>query len=331
MDSIIAQLGLEPADVILYATMAMVFIAVIMIAMAISSFGASRRTMRNRASGKSSKDTDKGKNKDKSSAESIRYLDEVTNVTPALQPLARQLVPFNVAQLSTLRQKLVRAGFLKPSAVGAFYLARLFCALLFAGIYILLSPFLLERLSPQSMILAGLGALAFGLFLPNIWIRMRRDSLAQQYRNGFPDALDLLVICVEAGLGLDAAISRVAHELRHAHRSLAENFELMSLELRAGSSREEAFKNLSERMDIDEVRSMVTLLLQSEELGTSLADALRIYSDEMRTHRMLRAETKAQALPVKLTIPLGLFVFPTMIIVILLPVMIRIFKVLMKS
>jgi tight adherence protein C len=220
---------------------------------------------------------------------------------------------------------------MKPSAVGTYYLARLFCALAFAGGYILLSPILANRMSAQWLVLSGLGAVALGLFLPNILVRMRRDSLAQQYRNGFPDALDLLVICVEAGLGLDAAISRVAHELRHAHKSLAENFEMMSLELRAGSSREEAFKNLSERMDIEEVRSMVTLLLQSEELGTSLADALRIYSDEMRTHRMLRAETKAQALPVKLTIPLGLFVFPTMIIVILLPVMIRIFKVLLKT
>jgi tight adherence protein C len=186
-------------------------------------------------------------------------------------------------------------------------------------------------MSAQWLVLSGLGSVALGLFLPNILVRMRRDSLVQQYRNGFPDSLDLLVICVEAGLGLDAAINRVAHELRHAHKSLAENFEMMSLELRAGSSREEAFKNLSERMDIEEVRSMVTLLLQSEELGTSLSEALRIYSDEMRAHRMLRAETKAQALPVKLTIPLGLFVFPTMIIVILLPVMIRIFKVLLKT
>jgi tight adherence protein C len=331
MDAIIGQLGLTIEDATLYGAMAMVFIAVIFIAIAINSAFSSRRAMRDRASGKSSKSDDKKKTKDKRSAESIRYLDEVTNVSPALQPLARQLVPFNVAELSTLRQKLVRAGYMKPSAVGAYYLARLFCALAFAGAYILSSPILASRMSAQWLVLSGLGAVALGLFLPNILVRMRRDSLAQQYRNGFPDALDLLVICVEAGLGLDAAISRVAHELRHAHKSLAENFEMMSLELRAGSSREEAFKNLSDRMDIEEVRSMVTLLLQSEELGTSLADALRIYSDEMRAHRMLRAETKAQALPVKLTIPLGLFVFPTMIIVILLPVMIRIFKVLLTT
>jgi tight adherence protein C len=331
MDTFIAQLGLNPDDAALYGAMAILFIAIVMIAIAFNSFVSSRRTMRDRASGRSAKGAAQDKDSDKRSAESIRYLDEVTNVTPMLQPLARQLVPFNIAELSTLRQKLVRAGYMKPSAVGAFYLARLFCAMAFAGIYILLSPALTEKLSPQWMLIAGLGAVAAGLFLPNMWVRMRRDARAQQYRDGFPDSLDLLVICVEAGLGLDAAISRVAHELRHAHRALAENFELMSLELRAGSSREEAFKNLSERMDIDEVRSMVTLLLQSEELGTSVAEALRIYSDEMRMHRMLRAEAKAMALPVKLTIPLGLFVFPTMIIVILLPVMIRIFTVLIKT
>ena len=143
---------------------------------------------------------------------------------------------------------------------------------------------------------------------------------------GFPDALDLLLICVEAGLGLDAAIARIAQELTGAHRRLGENFALMTIEMRAGSSRRDALRNLADRLGIDEVRALVTLLNQSEELGTSIADALRVYSAEMRTRRMLRAEIKANALSVKLSIPLALFIFPVIMTVILLPVIIRIIR-----
>ena len=159
---------------------------------------------------------------------------------------------------------------------------------------------------------------------------MRTRSLQRQYQDGFPDALDLLVVCAEAGLSLDAAISRVGQEIGHAHPAIAQNFMMMSLELRAGGTRADAMHNLAERMGVDEVRSMVTLLLQSEELGTSIADALRLYSDDMRIRRMLRAETKAQALPVKLSLPLGFFVFPTMLIVIMLPVAIRIYRAILE-
>jgi tight adherence protein C len=330
MDRILVALGVNPTDAPVYVAAAMVFLAVILIAMGIASYSASRRALRARAAGTSSKNKDAG-SKEKGSAESIRYLDEVTNVAPVLQPIARQLVPFNVAELSTLRQKLVRAGYLRPAAVGGYYVARLLCAVAAAGVFVIMAPYLSSKLSTVWLMVAGLGTVAAGLYSPNLWVSMRRDSLQQQYRDGFPDSLDLLVICVEAGLGLDAAINRVANELRHAHPALADNFELMALELRAGSTREEAFKNLSERMGIDEVRAMVTLLLQSEELGTSVAEALRVYSDEMRVHRMLRAEAKAQSLPVKLALPLGFFVFPCMIVVVMVPVMIRIFRVLLTT
>jgi tight adherence protein C len=330
MDNLLVALGVNPTDVPVYLAAGMVFLAVILIAMGIASYSSSRRALRARVAGTSNKNKEGG-DKDKGSAESIRFLDEVTNVTPMLQPIARQLVPFNVAELSSLRQRLVRAGYLRPSAVGAYYVARLICAIAAAGIFVLLSPYLSEKLSTPWLIVASLGTLGAGLYMPSLYVSLRKDSLQQQYRDGFPDSLDLLVICVEAGLGLDASINRVANELRHAHPALADNFELMALELRAGSSREEAFKNLSERMGIDEVRAMVTLLLQSEELGTSVAEALRVYSDEMRVHRMLRAEAKAQSLPVKLALPLGLFIFPTMIVVVMVPVMIRIFRVLLTT
>jgi tight adherence protein C len=183
--------------------------------------------------------------------------------------------------------------------------------------------------STQLLVLTAMSGIV-GLYLPNLWIMRRTRSLQIQYRMGFPDALDLLVICVEAGLGLDAAIARIGQELVGAHRRLGEQFGLMAVEMRAGNSRRDALRNLADRLGIDEVRSLVTLLIHSEELGTSIGDALRVYSDDMRVKRMLAAEVKANQLSVKLSIPLALFVFPVIMTVIMLPVVIRIIRTLAK-
>jgi tight adherence protein C len=261
--------------------------------------------------------------------ESLSYTDEAVRVSPLFAPFARPFVPTDMAKISILRRRLVCAGYHRPAAIGLYYTARIGIAVVFVVLFAMAAPLLSTRLSDRFIPMLGLAGAAIAFYLPDIWIGMRTRKLQQQYREGFPDALDLLVVCVEAGLSLDAAISRVGVEVGHAHPLLAENFAMMSLELRAGGSRADALHNLAERMGIDEVRSMVTLLLQSEELGTSVADALRLYSDDMRTMRMLRAETKAQALPVKLALPLGFFVFPTMLIVILLPVMIRIYRLIL--
>jgi tight adherence protein C len=262
-------------------------------------------------------------------AESLSYADEAAHVSPLIAPLARRFVPTDMGKISSLRRRLVCAGYHRPSAIGFYYAARIGLAVLFVVLFAMAAPFLSTRLSDRIIPLIGLAGAAMAFYMPDIWIGMRTRSLQQQYRDGFPDALDLMVVCVEAGLSLDAAISRVGSEVGHAHPAISENFAMMSLELRAGGSRPDALHNLAERMGIDEVRSMVTLLLQSEELGTSVADALRLYSDDMRTMRMLRAETKAQALPVKLALPLGFFVFPTMMIVIMLPLMIRVYRLIL--
>ena len=160
--------------------------------------------------------------------------------------------------------------------------------------------------------------------LPVIFLYLRSKGRQEQARDGFPDALDLIVVCVEAGLSLDQAIERVSKEIGRAHASLGENFRIMSNELRAGRTRQEALRNLGERVGIEEIKSFVTLLIQSEELGTSVADTLRVYVEEMREKRVMRPEEKAQALPAKLSVPLVLFVFPVLLIVILLPVLLRI-------
>jgi tight adherence protein C len=229
-----------------------------------------------------------------------------------------------MAEVSAVRRRLVQAGYLQPSAVGAFYLARVALAAGLPLVFLVMAPMVSGSIGAPGLIAIGVFLALLGSYLPILWINLRTRSLQRKYLEGFPDALDLLVVCVEAGLGLDGAINRVADELGGAHRALGENFKLMALELRAGKSRQDALRNLAERLGLEEVRAMVTLLLQSEELGTSIAEALRVYSDEMRVRRMLRAEAKAMALPVKLAIPLALFVFPVMMIVIMLPVVIRI-------
>jgi len=144
--------------------------------------------------------------------------------------------------------------------------------------------------------------------------------------NGFPDALDLMVVCVEAGLGLDQAIARVGEEVSIGHRALGEEFLLVSLELRAGFSREQALRNLSERADLEEIRSLIALLIQTDRFGTSVGQALRVHSDSMRINRRLRAEELAAKLPVKLMLPLILFIFPSLMVVIIGPGAIRLIR-----
>jgi tight adherence protein C len=175
--------------------------------------------------------------------------------------------------------------------------------------------------------LAVIGA-AIGLLIPALYVRHRHNLLHEQCRNGFPTFLDLLVVCSEAGLTPRAGIERVSREITRTHPFLGANLFLMSLELRAGRPLVEAIEGLGRRINLDEVRSLGSLLHQTEELGSNLSNALRVFSEEMRARRFLRAEEKAHSLPVKLVLPLALFVFPGMLVVALMPVLIRIQKVL---
>jgi tight adherence protein C len=247
-----------------------------------------------------------------------------------LGPIAKRFIPTDLADVSKTRLTLVQAGYMRPSAIGIYYFSRIALALALPLSILLFLPLAAPSLeATQILVLTAISGI-IGLYLPNLWLMRRTKSLRIQYRFGFPDALDLMVICVEAGLGLDAAIARIGQELVGAHRRLGEHFALMAAEMRAGSTRRDVLRNLSDRLGIDEVRSLATLLTQSEELGTSIADALRVYSEEMRTRRMMTAELKANALSVKLSIPLALFVFPVIMTIILLPVVIRIVRTLGK-
>jgi len=167
-----------------------------------------------------------------------------------------------------------------------------------------------------------------GYYLPDIWLRQKTDKRKEKILNALPDALDLLVVCVEAGMGLDSAIGRVAKDSQDGSPELSDELHFMTLELRAGKSRRDALKNLSLRTNLDEVKSLVTLLIETEKFGTSMAEALRVYSDSYRIQRQQRAEEVAAKLPVKLLIPLGLCIFPALFVVILGPAFISIYRAL---
>jgi tight adherence protein C len=163
-----------------------------------------------------------------------------------------------------------------------------------------------------------------------MWLRLRISRRKEAIMKSLPDALDLLVVCVEAGLGLDAAFNRVAQEIEFSSKELGDEFKVLNLEIRAGKLRRDALKNLAIRTDIDEMHSLVTLIIQTEKFGTSIAQALKVYADSFRTKRYQRAEELAAQLPVKLMLPLILFIFPSLFVAILGPAAVNVYQTLLK-
>ena len=222
-----------------------------------------------------------------------------------------------------LRQKLIAAGYTAPYAPRVYTLIRL--ALVIALPIFIVSLYWLIGSMPSitRLYFSVMIAAAMGLYLPSLYIRVRADRRQREIVNAFPDALDLMLVCVEAGLGLEAAFSRVGMEMTTSHPLLAEQFGAVVLELRAGRSREDALRRMADRAGADEIRAFATLLVQSTKLGSSIAQTLRVYASEMRERRRMRAEEKAHRLPVLLSIPLVACMLPTMIGVLMLPAVIR--------
>jgi tight adherence protein C len=167
------------------------------------------------------------------------------------------------------------------------------------------------------------GAGLLGYLGPSIALDRIVASRRREYRAGFPDLMDLLVVCADAGLAMTSALERVGRELADSYPHLSANIHMANLEIRAGRSMSEALEHLGDRLNLDEVRSFATLIQQSDELGSSITDALRVYSDDMRHKRLSRAEEKAYSLPAKLAVPMMVCIFPVLFVVILLPVFVR--------
>lgn len=239
--------------------------------------------------------------------------------------------PSDELEVSTIRQALVNAGYRHAQAPILFMGAKLLSGILALGLVIVLPTKLLGFPTVSVQLVMYVGAASAGYFLPMVWLRYVTNKRKEKLLDAFPDALDLMVVCVEAGLALDAAISRVSSEIRFAHKELAEEFNLVSLELRTGLSRAEALKNLSRRVDLDEVSSLVALLVQTDKFGTSVGQSLRVHSDAMRVNRQFRAEELAAKLPVKLLFPLIFFIFPSLFVVVLGPAVVSIARTLLPS
>jgi tight adherence protein C len=253
------------------------------------------------------------------------------HVYDALGALGGTIQPRNEAELSHVRRTLVKAGYRGGQAPLVFFGARLCLAILLAVIFPMVRLFAVPTLtSLWTMVLLVLSAVV-GFYLPNLWVRLKTASRKRQIFEGFPDALDLMVVCVEAGLGLDAAINRVAEEMKFSHPILSEEFRLVNWELRAGQAREQALRNLGLRTDLEDVSSLTTLLIQTDKFGTSVAQALRVQSEAMRVKRHQRAEELAAKLPVKLLFPLILFIFPSLFVVIIGPAVIQIARILLPG
>ena len=237
----------------------------------------------------------------------------------AARRLGEQAAMANPSQLSALRSRLVRAGFFNRDAV-VIYLGIRAAAMLAATIgTVLTMPLAIARGGDMAAMVAALLMIAAALFAPDQVLKARQTAREREYADGFPDLLDLLVASVEAGLSLDAAVARVGDELERRYPSLTTHLRMLTLELRAGRSRKDAWAALADRLGIEDARALATMLRQSEEMGTSLSETLAAFAGDMRAKRMLRAEAKALALPAKLTVPLILFIFPCLLAVVMIP------------
>lgn len=245
----------------------------------------------------------------------------------AVMGFADQAAPTEGAEVSAARAKLIQAGYVGPAAVSRYFFARFICVVLPQVALFFLLPYLagLEKFWP---VLISILLVLAGLAAPGKYLDHRIAQRRQAASSGFPDMMDLMVACVEAGLSLDAAVQRVGEELELRHRIIAGHLKTLSLELRAGKTRKTAWRAFADRMGIEEAGSLATMLRQAEEMGTSLGQTLRVFSADMRQRRILIAEEKAMSLPAKMTLPLILFVFPVLLGVLTLPAVVMLGKTL---
>ena len=226
--------------------------------------------------------------------------------------------------MKVLRRRLIQAGIYDARAVGYFFIARTALAVALALAAFVLAPMIVTLNAAMFWLAVMLGGIA-GYVGPSMYVDRRISVRRNEHRAGFPDFMDLLVVCADSGLGMEAALERVGRELGDSYPSLCANLHMANLEIRAGRSMTEALEHLGDRLGLEEARSFATLIQQSAELGSSITDALRVYSDDMRHKRLSRAEEKAYALPAKLSVPMMVCIFPVLLVVILLPVFVRLY------
>ena len=247
----------------------------------------------------------------------------LVRVSTALGPVASYVLPHKESERNSMTDQLIGAGFRSPQALQVFYALKSFL-IVALPMAVLISSRWLPELSTRAALTYAMFASGVGMFAPNIVLKKLIARRIKALRNGFPDALDLLVVCVESGLGLAAAIQRVADELSFSHPELAFELSTVNAEIRAGRPREQALRNLADRTGLPDIKGLVGLLVQTMRFGTGVSDALRVYSEEFRDKRMQRAEEQAAKMATTLIFPLVLCMFPIFFIIAIGPAMIRI-------
>ena len=296
-----------------------VFLAVATLAFVVMAFMRVRSSVKRRAA----EVLTEGRSRRESKKNSLRQA-SLKATQKLLDYTVRYYAAADGGNMKLLRSKLVQAGFLNPNSAGFFFVARTSLAVGLAIAVLIGLPIFDPDISANSRWLVIAFSGLAGYFGPSFYLGRRIASRQNEHRAGFPDFMDLLVVCAEAGLSMEAALDRVGRELAVSYRSLSANVHMATLEIRAGRTLSEALEHLGDRLGLEEARSFATLLQQSSELGSSITEALRVYSDEMRHKRLSRAEEKAYSLPSKLSVPLILCIFPVLVVVTLLPAFIRV-------
>ena len=259
---------------------------------------------------------------------SARWRERLASV---IQPLAKLSLPAEGWEGSAIRIAFINAGWRQPSAPPIFFGIKTLLALSFPLIVLSLSSEGLLASGASRILFVLISASAVGYYLPNLFLRYKIADRQREIFESFPDALDLLIICVESGLGLDQAIAKVAAEIDIKSKVLAQELQLVLMELRSGFSRETALRHLALRTGLEEIDLLVAMMIQADRFGTSMGDSLRVHADNLRTKRRQRAEEAAAKIAVKLLMPLIFMIFPTLMLVLVGPAMIQIYRVLLPS
>ena len=257
------------------------------------------------------------------SKRSLRY-SSLKAVTQLIEYTTKHYSSTNDEKMKVLRRRLIQAGIYDPRAVGYFFFVRLTLAVSLTVAVFLAHPLIGLQSTTAFWLLVIVAAIA-GYVSPSVYIDRRITSRKLEHRAGFPDFMDLLVVCADAGLSMEAAFERIGREMGDSYPSLTGNIHMTNLEIRAGRSLKDALERFADRLAIEEARAFAVLINQSIDLGSSITDALRVYSDDMRHKRLSLAEEKAYALPVKLSLPMMICIFPSLFVVILLPVIVRLY------
>jgi tight adherence protein C len=255
----------------------------------------------------------------------------VTRIIKLTGPLAKLSLSEGNLEISTLRTRFMNAGFRHPSAPAIFFAAKTALAISLPLMVFFALSSVGTKYSTNALLFWLLSAATIGYYLPNVLLKNLIARRQREILDSFPDALDLMTVCVEAGLAMDAALARVTAEIGLKSAVLCDELHLVTLELRAGSTKEKALRNLALRTGVEDVDALVAMLIQSERFGTSIADSLRVQSEQLRTKRRQRAEEAAAKIALKLLFPLIFFIFPSLLIVLMGPAFIQIYRVLLPT